>query len=159
MMPLPGSGSRSERLRFIAGGIGITPILPMVRLADRVGMDWSLRYTGRHRDSLPFLEELEGFGDRVRVLTDDVSGLPTAADLLDDVTPWTAVYACGPPPMMDLVRAGAPERCELHIEAVLPGAGGGRAPVRDGVVRLQVMLSRSGPGRVRWRRCARRVRT
>lgn len=120
MMPLPGSGSRSERLRFIAGGIGITPILPMVRLADRLGLDWSLRYTGRHRDSLPFLEELEGFGDRVRVLTDEGSGLPTAADLLDDVTPRTAVYACGPPPMMDLVRAGVPERCELHIERFSP---------------------------------------
>lgn len=120
MMPLPGSGSRSERLRFIAGGIGITPILPMVRLADRLGMDWSLRYTGRHRDSLPFLDELEVLGDRVRVLTDDAGGLPTPADLLDDVNPWTAVYACGPPPMMDLVRGAVPERTELHIERFSP---------------------------------------
>ncbi|MEX7468533.1 2Fe-2S iron-sulfur cluster-binding protein [Mycobacterium adipatum] len=120
MMPLPGSGSRAERLRFIAGGIGITPILPMVRLADRLQLDWSLRYTGRHRESLPFLDQLEAFGDRVRVLTDDVSGLPTAAHLLDDVDPWTAVYACGPPPMMDLVRGAVPERTELHIERFSP---------------------------------------
>jgi ferredoxin-NADP reductase len=120
MMPLPGSGSRSERLRFIAGGIGITPILPMVRLADRLGMDWSLRYTGRHLDSLPFLDELEPYGDRVRVLTDDVSGLPTSASLLDDVNPWTAVFACGPPPMMDVVRGAVPERTELHIERFSP---------------------------------------
>ncbi len=137
MMPLPGSGSRSQRLRFIAGGIGITPILPMVRLADRLGMDWSLRYAGRHRDSLPFLAELEAFGGRVRVLTDDVGGLPTAADLLDDVTPRTAVYACGPPPMMDLVRAGVPERCELHIERFSP------APVVDGRP-FELVLSGSG---------------
>lgn len=120
MMPLPGSGSRSQRLRFIAGGIGITPILPMVRLADRLGMDWSLRYTGRHRESLPFLDELEAYGDRVRVLTDDVSGLPTPADLLDDVDPRTAVYACGPSPMMDVVRAAVPDRAELHIERFSP---------------------------------------
>lgn len=126
MMPLPGSGSRSERLRFIAGGIGITPILPMVRLADRLSMDWSLRYSGRHRDSLPFLDELEAFGGRVRVITDDVSGLPTPADLLDDVNPWTAVYACGPPPMMDVVRAAVPDGAELHIERFSP------VPVVDG---------------------------
>lgn len=120
MMPLPGSGSRAQRLRFIAGGIGITPILPMVRLADRLGIEWSLRYTGRHRASMPFLDELEAFGDRVRVLTDDVSGFPTPAGLLDDVHPSTAVYACGPPPMMDLVRGAAPARAELHIERFSP---------------------------------------
>lgn len=126
LMPLPGSGSRSERLRFIAGGIGITPILPMVRLADRLELDWSLRYTGRHRASMPFLDELEAFGERVRVLTDDVSGLPTPAKLLDDVYPWCAVYACGPPPMMDLVRGAVPEHIELHIERFSP------VPVVDG---------------------------
>ena len=42
MMPLPGSGSKAEKLRFMAGGIGITPILPMVRLAERLGVPWSL---------------------------------------------------------------------------------------------------------------------
>ena len=136
MMPLPGSGSRSERLRFIAGGIGITPILPMVRLADRLGMDWSLRYTGRRRDTLPFLDELEAFGDRVRVLTDDVSGLPTPADLLDDVNPYTAVYACGPPPMMEVVRGAVPDGAELHIERFSP------VPVVDGRP-FELELSRS----------------
>ncbi len=46
MMPLPGSASRSERLRFLAGGIGITPILPMARLAERLGVPWSLLLHG-----------------------------------------------------------------------------------------------------------------
>ena len=119
LMPLPGSGSRSARLRFIAGGIGITPILPMVRLAEQQGVPWTLRYTGRSLDSLPFLDELAAFGEKVTVRTDDV-GLPTAADLLDGVDVSTAVYACGPPPMMEMVGLALPIGTELHVERFSP---------------------------------------
>ena len=48
----------------------------MLAAAERLGVDWSMVYTGRSRDSLPFLEELAGFGERVDVRTDDVHGLP-----------------------------------------------------------------------------------
>ena len=61
-LTVPGYGSPGRRFRFIAGGIGITPILPMLGLAQRLGVDWSMVYTGRSRDSLPFLDELAGFG-------------------------------------------------------------------------------------------------
>jgi len=139
MMPLPGSGSRAEKLRFIAGGIGITPILPMARLAERLGVPWSLCYTGRHRDSLPFLDELLAFGDKVRVRTDDEHGLPTAAELLDGVDARTAVYVCGPPPMMEAVRRNIPLDwgTELHIERFSP------LPVVDGTP-FELELARSG---------------
>ena len=40
-----------QRYRFIAGGIGITPILPMVVAAERAGAEWSLTYGGRTRTS------------------------------------------------------------------------------------------------------------
>jgi ferredoxin-NADP reductase len=122
MMPVPGSGSRTERLRFIAGGIGITPILPMVRLAAQLGVAWSMCYTGRHRDSLPFVDELLAFGEQVRVRTDDEHGLPTAAELLDGVDERTAVFACGPPPMLEVVRRSVPlnSGTELHVERFSP---------------------------------------
>jgi ferredoxin len=128
MMPLPGSASRAEKLRFIAGGIGITPILPMVRLADRQGVPWSLCYTGRSRDSLPFLDELLAFGDKVRVRTDDELGLPTAEELLDGVDGATAVYVCGPPAMTEKVRQAIPvdSGTEVHVERFSP------LPVVDG---------------------------
>ena len=121
-------GSPTQRVRFIAGGIGITPILPMARLAERLGVPWSLCYTGRHRDSLPFLDELLAFGDKVWVRTDDEHGLPTAAELLDGVDGRTAVYVCGPPPMMEAVRRGIPLDwgTELHVERFSP------LPVVDG---------------------------
>ena len=138
MMPLPGSASRAEKLRFLAGGIGITPILPMVRLAERVGVPWSLCYAGRHRDSLPFLDELLAFGDKVRVRTDDEHGLPTAAELLDRVDGRTAVYACGPPPMLEAIRRSIPldSGVELHVERFSP------LPVVDGTP-FELELARS----------------
>jgi ferredoxin-NADP reductase len=40
---------------FLAGGIGITPILPMVKQAAADGTPWQLVYTGRSRASMPFL--------------------------------------------------------------------------------------------------------
>ena len=128
MMPLPGSGSRAQKLRFVAGGIGITPILPMARLAERLGVPWSMCYTGRHRQSLPFLDELLAFGDKVTVRTDDEHGLPSASELLTGVDERTAVYVCGPPPMISAVRQSIPldSGTELHIERFSP------LPVVDG---------------------------
>jgi ferredoxin-NADP reductase len=45
----------SERYLFIAGGIGITPLLPMIRQACLLGADWRLVYGGRSRASMAFL--------------------------------------------------------------------------------------------------------
>ncbi|HWN27302.1 MAG TPA: ferredoxin reductase, partial [Actinomycetospora sp.] len=42
----------SPRYLFVAGGIGITPLLPMVHQADLIGADWALLYGGRSRSSM-----------------------------------------------------------------------------------------------------------
>ncbi|MCV7258993.1 PDR/VanB family oxidoreductase [Mycobacterium shimoidei] len=117
-LTLPGYGSPAQRLRFIAGGIGITPILPMVSHAEHFGVDWSMVYAGRSRDSLPFIDELAVFGERVEVRTDDVHGLPTPAELLGECPDETAVYACGPAPMLTGIRAelAGRDNVELHFE-------------------------------------------
>ncbi len=117
-LAVPGYGSPSRRLRFIAGGIGITPILPMLRLAQRTGVDWSMIYAGRSEQSLPFLDELRRFGDRVQVRTDDVDGVPTADDLLGDCPDGTTVYTCGPAPMLTAISRRLADRAdvELHFE-------------------------------------------
>ncbi|MFD2395736.1 PDR/VanB family oxidoreductase [Prauserella oleivorans] len=85
---------------FVAGGIGSTPILPMVRACARLGLPWRLVYLGRSRATLPFLDELAGYGGRVDVRTDDEHGPPDIADLLPSAGPGAAVYVCGPPPLM-----------------------------------------------------------
>src|SRR4051812_5657043 len=65
----------SDRYLFVAGGIGVTPILPMVRQAEMLGADWQLLYGGRQRDSMAFLDELGAYGDRVLVRPQDEFGL------------------------------------------------------------------------------------
>ncbi|WP_018655308.1 PDR/VanB family oxidoreductase [Actinomadura flavalba] len=115
-----------ERYLFLAGGIGITAILPMVHAAARAGADWRLVYTGRSRTTLPFLDELPA--ERVTVRTDDVDGVPDCAELLSLAAPGTAVYCCGPAAMIDGVRAAFPAGTgsTLHFERFAP------APIVDG---------------------------
>jgi ferredoxin-NADP reductase len=117
-LTVPGYGSPARAFRFVAGGIGITPILPMLALAERLGVDWSMAYAGRSHDSLPFVDEVNRFGDKIEVRTDDVSGVPTAAELLGDCPDGTTVYACGPAPMLTGIRAALVGRddVELHFE-------------------------------------------
>ncbi len=117
-LSMPGYGSPTQRFRFIAGGIGVTPILPMLRQARRHGVGWSMVYVGRSRDSLPFLDEVAEFGDHVEIRADDVHGLPTADDLLGDCPDGTAVYACGPAPMLTAIRSrlAGRDNVELHFE-------------------------------------------
>jgi ferredoxin-NADP reductase len=127
-LAVPGYGSPTQRLRFIAGGIGITPILPMLGLAERLGIDWSMVYAGRSRDSIPFLQEVARYGDHVEVRTDDRCGIPTADDLLGECRDGTTVYACGPAPMLTLIRdrLSGRDAVELHFERFAA------APVLDG---------------------------
>ncbi|MFJ9419270.1 PDR/VanB family oxidoreductase [Streptomyces sp. NPDC101227] len=129
---------------FIAGGIGITPILPMVRQAEREGVPWRLLYGGRSRASMPFLTEIEklaGAGaDRVRVVAEDEDGRPDLAALLADAPPHAAVYCCGPEPLMDAVTALLPEGLTLHTERFAPASpapSGENAP-------FEVELRRTG---------------
>ncbi|BBZ24832.1 ferredoxin [Mycolicibacter hiberniae] len=138
-MAVPGFGSPARHLRFVAGGIGITPILPMLRAAERLGLDWSMVYTGRSADSIPFIAEVQQFGAKVRVRTDDTQGLPRAADLIGDVPGATALYACGPPAMLEVLRQGLMDRTdvELHYERF------SAPPVLDGKA-FTVTLARSG---------------
>jgi ferredoxin-NADP reductase len=139
-LTVPGYGSPAQRFRFIAGGIGITPILPMLAQAERLGVEWSMIYAGRSRDSLPFLEELSRFGDRILVRTDDEAGPPTAAELLGDCPGGTTVYACGPAPVLTALRSELAGRgdVELHFERFAA------PPVVDG---SEFMVSVASTGR------------
>jgi ferredoxin-NADP reductase len=117
---------------LIAGGIGVTPILPMVREAAWRGLDWTFLHTGRTRASLPFAEETALLArrhpGRVEVLADDEDGVPDAAALLARAPRGAAVYCCGPAPMLDALRRAFPESPAgaLHFERFTT------APIVDG---------------------------
>lgn len=117
-LSLPGYGSFSRRVHFVAGGIGITPILPMVQQAEAFGVEWSLQYVGRTRESMAFADELDAFGDKVDIRTDDDAGVPTARQLLTGCDAGTAIYACGPAPMLSAIEieVASVNGAELHFE-------------------------------------------
>ncbi|MEV0391254.1 PDR/VanB family oxidoreductase [Nonomuraea sp. NPDC050643] len=92
----------APRYLFIAGGIGITPLLPMVRAADAAGARWRLAYGGRTRASMAFARGLRG--DRVTLWPQDERGLLDLDALLADLTPETLVYCCGPAPLLAAIE-------------------------------------------------------
>ncbi|MEU9389824.1 PDR/VanB family oxidoreductase [Streptomyces sp. NPDC048324] len=111
----------APRYRFVAGGIGITPILPMLAAAEAAGAEWTLLYGGRTRESLAFTGELARYGDRVTVAPQDETGLLDLGSVLGDLPADTLVYCCGPGPLLDAVE----ERCpagRLRVERFTPKA-------------------------------------
>lgn len=109
----------APRYRFIAGGIGITPVLPMVAAAEAAGAEWTLLYGGRSRDSMAFTGELARYGDRVTVAPQDETGLLDLGSVLDGLPEGTLVYCCGPGPLLDAVEARCPAGA-LHLERFQP---------------------------------------
>lgn len=133
----------AERYMFIAGGIGITPILPMLDAATAAGAQWSLLYGGRTRASMAFADALVArFGDRVIIRPQDRHGLLDLATHLGAPRPDTAVYCCGPGGLLDAVE----EYCAAngwpapHVERFQP-----KTDLNPGVDRpFEVVLSSSG---------------
>lgn len=108
---------------FIAAGIGVTPILPMVKAAEARGATWKFIYLGRSRASMPFLTEIEALGGDVEIRPDDEFGIPDAAELLGRAEPGAAVYVCGPTALLDAARtlmAGINPTGSLHVERFSP---------------------------------------
>jgi len=103
---------------FIAGGIGITPMLPMIAQAQAAGADWRLVYGGRHRTSMAFLPELAQYGDKVTVIPQDEAGFLDLDATLGTPQEETLVYCCGPEGLLSAVEA----KCaswppgSLHLE-------------------------------------------
>lgn len=132
----------ATRHLFIAGGVGITPILPMVEAAEAAGADWRLLYGGRTRTSMAFLDRLTPYGDRVLVRPQDEYGLLDLGAFLGSPEEGTLVHACGPEP---LLRA-AQEQCAdwpagtLGIERFAPVQAAEARPAAA----FEVVLARAG---------------
>ncbi|MDO3648383.1 PDR/VanB family oxidoreductase [Nocardia mangyaensis] len=128
----------ADRYVLIAGGIGITPLLPMMRELDRRGAAWQLHYGGRSGARMAFAGELAAYGERVRRYPQDECGLIPLAEILDPVATGTLVYCCGPEPLLDAVeKSCAPD--VLRVERFHP------REIETGPDRpMTVVLRRSG---------------
>ncbi|MFI1996411.1 PDR/VanB family oxidoreductase [Actinoplanes sp. NPDC020271] len=119
----------ATRYLFLAGGIGITPILPMLAEATAAGADWQLHYAGRTRGSMPFDQELmSAYGDRVALHPEDTHGLMDLDALLSDVDLDTLVYCCGPE---SLLRAVEQRRATVYVERFAPQSAAASVPHRE----------------------------
>ena len=128
----------AEQYVFVAGGIGITPLLPMVREVRRRGARWHLIYGARSAGHYAFAAELRRLGAGAVRFVDGVLDL---AGIVAGST-GAQIYACGPAGLLDALtelmrRAG--RAGELHLErfatapvATAPGGG------------FEVELARSG---------------
>ncbi len=109
----------ADRLIFVAGGIGITPISAMARRARSLGLDYTLHYSGRRRATMAFLDELAALhGDRLEVYASDEGTRNDFARLLAMPEPGTQIYACGPVRMLEALEAACAHWPEdaLHVE-------------------------------------------
>ncbi|MFV2087287.1 cytochrome P450 [Micromonospora sp. LOL_021] len=115
----------ADEYLFLAGGIGITPILAMVREAVRRDTPYRVVYGGRSRASMAFADELAALaGDRAVLLPQDEAGLPDLAGLIGGVGDGAAVYCCGPGAMINAVEqvcADAGRTGQLHVERFAAG--------------------------------------
>jgi ferredoxin-NADP reductase len=132
----------SEQYLFVAGGIGITPLLPMIAQAELLGADWRLLYGGRRRASMAFLGELQPYGDRVRVVPQDEEGLLDLPAFLGEPRPGVRIYSCGPAPLLAAMERACTDwpPHTLRTERFVADETG--APVRT--TPFEVELARTG---------------
>lgn len=138
----------APRYLFIAGGIGITPLLPMIREAARREADWVLHYCVRSAAVAPFLGELRALADaqgangRVEVHAADEGKKLTVDALLADTPEDVLIYCCGPQRLMEAVAAAARPMQDVRFEWFAPRADTApKAASDDG---FDVVCARSG---------------
>ena len=122
-----GAGIDSDRQIWIAGGIGVTPFLSMARSLDGAGPAIDFYYCVEHATEAHFLDELRSIaretdGFRVVLVPRESDGFLTGERLAaeNEDLAQTDVLVCGPPAMIDSLRAqlnahGLPRDC-FHAE-------------------------------------------
>ncbi|MFC9555205.1 PDR/VanB family oxidoreductase [Rhodococcus sp. NPDC056960] len=115
--------AKAPQVLFVAGGIGITPILPMIAQLEAAGTPWSLFYCGRSRTSMAYLDELAKLGDRVSIRPDDEFGIPDLDSVVSATDADAVVYSCGPEGLLSALEiccAHPIHTRTLHVERFVP---------------------------------------
>ena len=89
-----------------AGGIGITALVAMGKALRARGADYRFVYGARSRDLMAFVDDLVAeHGDRMELRVDDDGGSLDVEELVASVPAGGELYVCGPPPMLDAIKA------------------------------------------------------
>ncbi|MEE7561572.1 oxidoreductase, partial [Xanthomonas sp. Kuri4-2] len=85
--------SQAPEILLVAGGIGITPLVGMAQRLARRHPAFRLVYSGRRRDAMAYLPELQALlGERLQLHCDDHGGAPDLAAELARLSPSAEVY-------------------------------------------------------------------
>ncbi|WP_089246210.1 PDR/VanB family oxidoreductase [Rhodococcoides kyotonense] len=114
--------AEADRYLFVAGGIGITPIVPMIAAAEDRSIPWALHYGGRSRSSMAFVDDLQRYAESVSVYPEDELGRLPLAEILGDASAAAKILCCGPPALLDAVAAASAHwpAESLHVERFVP---------------------------------------
>ena len=99
----------ATQYRFIAGGIGITAVLPMIEQAERLRLEWQLLYLGKTADRMAYRNLAEQYPNRVTMHTSADNGRTSIRQWLGALPEDTMVYACGPEAMLEALPEQCPE--------------------------------------------------
>lgn len=105
----------ASRTVLVAGGIGITPLLPMAHALEAAGAEYELHFIARERRRLVLERDWRSLKGRVATYLTASQGRPDLAAMIGQWRPGSELHACGPGPLLDAIREP-------------PTPSGGRAP-------------------------------
>jgi ferredoxin-NADP reductase len=114
-------GAPGETL-FIAGGIGITPLLPMVAATAATDRPWRLAYLGRSRRRMAYADSPLLAGPEATLVAADEHPRIDLAAWIGTPTAATRIYACGPQRLLDQLEemSAAWPKGTLRVERFQP---------------------------------------
>ncbi|WP_103382113.1 PDR/VanB family oxidoreductase [Pseudonocardia dioxanivorans] len=138
---------------FVAGGIGVTPVLAHARRLTAIGASWEAHYAFRVAEPDPFAAVLQALGGERVHLYGPGTPRPEVAALVAGAAPGAHLYCCGPASMItDFAAAtGSLDPTLVHVErfrsdpVLVPApvvTGASEAPAPAG--RLKIELAASG---------------
>jgi ferredoxin-NADP reductase len=106
---------------FVAGGIGVTPFVPLAHEAINRGQRAILHYAVQTAADAAFLDTLNGIPDLELHLYVSAAGERLNVDALTSTLPGDAhMYVCGPPRLLEAVNASAQRHscaARVHLES------------------------------------------
>jgi vanillate O-demethylase ferredoxin subunit len=131
---------------LIAGGIGITPLLPMAFSLNAIGRSFALHYCTRGPEHTAFRDTLlaSGFAGRVQLhhRVDHAGGMDVR-QVLQAAPAGTQVYCCGPEGLIQAVLSAARDSrgLEVHVERFVAPTG---QSDRKGLETFEIEVASSG---------------
>jgi ferredoxin-NADP reductase len=132
----------APKVLLLAGGIGITPLVPMVRSLLRRKRAFQMVYSGRALEQMAYAQTLQNMcGAALRLQCSDTDGMLDIQGLLAQQDAETQVYVCGPTQFINAANQAAKDlgwaEGRLRSEAFISSVLAGDTP-------FKVLLKRSG---------------